>query len=106
MAGRHRPIWALAALAALVVAACGGGGESGNKDTSPIKVGFLLPLTGTFASNGRNEQNGFNLGLKDFGDTVNGRKIQVSYLDTQADPNVALSRRCRTIAVRALLRFP
>lgn len=88
--------WSTAALAVITVltAACGGGGGGGGgtADTSPIKVGYLVPLTGGFASNGRNEQNGFNLGLKDFGDKVNGRKLQVSYLDTQADPNVALSQ--------------
>ena len=92
MTRRLRPALALAALTALLVSACGGGGGGGTTDTSPIKVGFLLPLTGTFASNGKNEQNGFNLGLKHFGSSVNGRKIQVTYLDTQADPNVALSQ--------------
>jgi len=80
-------------LVALVLAACGGNsGGGGGADNSPIKVGYLVPLTGGFASNGKNEQNGFNLGLHDFGDTVNGRKIVTTYLDTQADPNVALSQ--------------
>lgn len=80
-------------LVALLVAACGGSsGGGGGADTSPIKVGYLVPLTGGFASNGKNEQNGFNLGLHDFGDTINGRKIATTYLDTQADPNVALSQ--------------
>lgn len=75
----------------LVLAACGGGSSSPS-NTSPIKVGYMVPLTGNFASNGRNEINGFNLGLKHFGDTVNGRKIQPIVVDTQADPNIALSQ--------------
>jgi branched-chain amino acid transport system substrate-binding protein len=82
--------WLLVPLA-LLLAACGGSG-SGPSNTSPIKVGYMVPLTGNFASNGRNEINGFNLGLKDFGDTVNGRKITPIVVDTQADPNIALSQ--------------
>jgi branched-chain amino acid transport system substrate-binding protein len=88
---RRRASCILAAVVSVLVAACGGGSGSGSNNT-PIKVGFLLPLTGTFASNGKNEQNGFNLGLKDFGSTVNGHQVQVTYLDTQADPNIALSQ--------------
>src|SRR5919204_1821538 len=80
----------LLVLPALLLAACGGGG--GQANTSPIKVGYMVPLTGNFASNGRNEINGFNLGLKDFGDSVNGRKITPIVVDTQADPNTALSQ--------------
>jgi branched-chain amino acid transport system substrate-binding protein len=89
---RRRAGLALVVAVAFGLAGCGGGGGGGGTDTSPIKVGFLVPLTGGFASNGKNEQNGFNLGLHDFGDTVAGRKIEVTYLDTQADPNVALSQ--------------
>jgi branched-chain amino acid transport system substrate-binding protein len=74
-----------------LLAACGGGSSS-PANTSPIKVGYMVPLTGVFASNGRNELNGFELGLKDFGDTVNGRKIEKIVVDTQADPNTALSQ--------------
>jgi len=91
----HKSRWSMATLAVLtaLMTACGGGGSGGGSaDTSPIKVGYLVPLTGGFASNGKSEQNGFNLGLKDFGNKVKGRQIQVSYLDTQADPNVALSQ--------------
>lgn len=80
----------LLAAPALLLAGCGGSGSTGS--TAPIKVGYMVPLTGTFASNGRSEVNGFDLGLKDFGDTVNGRKITPIVVDTQADPNIALSQ--------------
>jgi branched-chain amino acid transport system substrate-binding protein len=76
---------------ALLAAACGGGGSNGSS-SGPIKVGFLLPLTGNFASNGKSEQAGWNLGLKKAGDTVNGRKIQTLFADTAADPNQGLSQ--------------
>ena len=82
----------LAALA-VVATACGGGSSSGGpNDHSPIKVGYLVPLTGPVSGNAKAEQQGFNLGLKDFGSTVNGRTIQVAYADTQNDPTVALSQ--------------
>src|SRR5262245_53796228 len=88
-----RAPWILVAAAGVLLTACGGGGGGGGSGNgAPVKVGYLVPLTGTFASNGKNEQNGFDLGLKDFGSTVNGHRIQVTYLDTQADPNIALSQ--------------
>lgn len=83
----------LAACAGLILlAACGGGGSNGSSGAnSPIKVGYLVPLTGTTAANGQDEQRGFNLGLQQFGKTVDGHPIQVTYLDTQSSPSVALS---------------
>jgi branched-chain amino acid transport system substrate-binding protein len=90
---RFRAPWILVAAAGVLLTACGGGGGGGSSGNSaPVKVGYLVPLSGNFASNGKNEENGFELGLKDFGSTVNGHKIQVTYLDTQADPNIALSQ--------------
>jgi branched-chain amino acid transport system substrate-binding protein len=76
---------------ALLISACSGGGTSGGS-SGPIKIGFLLPLSGNFASNGKSEQSGWNLGLKSAGDTVNGRKIQTLFADDAADPNQGLSQ--------------
>jgi branched-chain amino acid transport system substrate-binding protein len=82
----------LLALGVLLLSACGSGGGGGTaKETGPIKIGFLIPLSGTFAANGKNEQNGWNLAVQSLGDTVAGRKIEVHFADTQTDPNVALS---------------
>jgi branched-chain amino acid transport system substrate-binding protein len=54
-------------------------------------VAFELPLTGNFAANGAYLRQGFELGLKEFGNTVNGRKIEVTYADTHGDPATALT---------------
>ena len=54
-------------------------------------MGYLLPLTGIFTKNGVSEQNGFKLGLKHFGTSVDGHPIQVTYANDQGDPTVSLS---------------
>src|SRR5215471_9442783 len=86
----------LAAL--LVLAACSSGsssssGGSGSSPAanSPIAIGYEVPLTGTAALPGKQEQEGWNLGLKVFGNTVNGHKIVTYFTDTGGDPTVALS---------------
>jgi branched-chain amino acid transport system substrate-binding protein len=81
--------------AGLALAACGGSGSSGTGGVggshSAVQVGYLLPLTGVFTSNGTSEENGFKLGLKNFGSSVDGHPIDVTYLNTQGEPTVALS---------------
>ena len=92
---RRRRVLAAAALAACttLAAACGSSGASsgGSSSHSPVKVGYLLPLTGIFTKNGVSEQNGFKLGLKHFGASVDGHPIQVTYANDQGDPSVSLS---------------
>ena len=81
-------MWLMAGL--LVLMACGGGaGQSQN--TSPIKVGFVGTTSGVFAPQGADMQDGWKLGLKDAGGTVNGRKINTVYVDDAGDPNQGLS---------------
>jgi branched-chain amino acid transport system substrate-binding protein len=92
---RRRRALAAAALAACatLAAGCGGSGASSASSSphSPVKVGYLLPLTGIFTKNGVSEQNGFKLGLKQFGSSVDGHPIQVTYANDQGDPSVSLS---------------
>jgi branched-chain amino acid transport system substrate-binding protein len=85
---------ALAVAIVLAAAACSGSSQGGGGTTTssaPVKVGFILSLTGTFAANGKNEQNGWNLAVKELGGSVKGHKIQTTFADDQTDPNVALS---------------
>src|SRR6202035_2419618 len=96
-AARTRPrltVIGVAGCAALVVAACGSGGSPGGGSRashSAVRVGYLLPLTGVFTKNGTSEQDGFKLGLKHFGTSVDGHPIQVTYADDQGQPAVSLS---------------
>ena len=81
-----------AAAAALALAACGSSASSGaSGSAAPVRVGYLLPLTGVFTSNGTDEQDGFKLGLKNFGAVVDGHPITVTYLNTEGTPAIALS---------------
>jgi branched-chain amino acid transport system substrate-binding protein len=87
-------VFAAGAVAAgLVLAACASSGSSGAAGGSgvhsAVQVGYLLPLTGVFTSNGTSEENGFKLGLKNFGSSVDGHPITVTYLNTQGEPTVA-----------------
>lgn len=94
-----RPHWgrrtgaAIALLAcAVLAAACGAsGGGTSSSPHAPIKVGYLLPLTGVFTKNGVSEENGFKLGLRQFGTSVDGHPIQVTYDNDQGEPSVSLS---------------
>lgn len=85
----HRLAAGLAVVVAL--AACGGSGSSGPAETSPIKVGFILPTSGTFAANGQDEQDGWNLALKDLGGKMGGRKVETIFADDAGDPNQGLT---------------
>ncbi len=80
---------------AVLLAACGSSGSGNSTGSSgshtPVKVGYLLPLTGVFTKNGLSEQDGFKLGLQHFGTSVDGHPIQVTYDNDQGEPAVSLS---------------
>jgi len=80
---------ALVALGGSTIAGASGSASKGGG--SPISVGFILPLTGTFAANAKLEQDGFKLGLKQFGSKIDGHTIQVHYADGAGTPTVSLS---------------
>ena len=81
----------LGAIVILLVAACGTGSSGQAQESGPIKIGFIVPLTGVFAPNGQDEVDGWNLAMKEVGDTVAGRRIQTSFTDDAADPNQGLT---------------
>jgi branched-chain amino acid transport system substrate-binding protein len=52
----------------------------------PIKIGLLLPMTGSLASNGEDVSKGFKLYLKQIDYQVSGRKIELVIADDKANP--------------------
>ena len=81
-----RPLMAIAPVAGLAVIAlvacsapprrvpAAADGQSQRLPHAPIKVGYLLPLTGIFTKNGTSEQNGFKLGLSTSGPRWTGTR--------------------------------
>lgn len=58
-------------------------------ESPPIKVGFISTLSGSSSLLGIEIQDGFNLALKETGNTLGGRPVEVIVGDDQASPDVA-----------------
>jgi len=87
----------LAAAPLVVLAGCGGSGSTASSASGPIAIGYKLPLTGTVALPGKQEQEGWNLGLKEFGQSVDGHRIVTYFEDTGTAPwKTCRSRPTRT----------
>ena len=55
---------------------------------APFKIGLLLPMTGPFASTGRQIDNGVRLYMAQFGDKVAGRPVQIILKDDTGAPDI------------------
>jgi branched-chain amino acid transport system substrate-binding protein len=71
-----------AAAVALAFAA----GLAGAQGNVPIKVGFMLPATGTYANLGTMIENGFKLHVAEQGGKLGGREVQYFKVDDESDP--------------------
>ena len=58
--------------------------------TAPVKVGLMLPATGTFADLGTMIENGFKLYVAEQGGKLAGREIQYFKVDDESDPSKAI----------------
>ncbi|MBP6898860.1 MAG: ABC transporter substrate-binding protein [Burkholderiaceae bacterium] len=56
---------------------------------APLKVGFMLPYTGTFAALGENIERGFKLYVDEQGGKLGGRSIQYFKVDDESEPSKA-----------------
>ncbi|HSS69737.1 MAG TPA: ABC transporter substrate-binding protein [Casimicrobiaceae bacterium] len=54
--------------------------------SAKLKVGFMLPYTGTYAALGRAIENGFKLYVKEQGGKLGGREIEYSTVDDESEP--------------------
>ncbi len=57
---------------------------------TPFKIGMLTPMTGPFASTGRQMDAGVRLYMKQRGDVVAGRKVEVILKDDTGVPDVSM----------------
>ena len=56
---------------------------------APLKVGFMLPYTGTYASLAKNIDNGFRQYVEEKGGKLGGRSLEYVMVDDQAEPSKA-----------------
>src|ERR671913_2497710 len=54
--------------------------------SGPIKVGLMLPYSGTFAALGNAIENGFKLYVQENGGKIGGREIEYFRVDDESDP--------------------
>jgi len=69
-------------------------------DGPPIKIGIVAPLSGVFANIGKQVQDGITIYMKEHGDTVAGRKIEVIYRDNVGPDPVAAKRLSQELVTR------
>jgi branched-chain amino acid transport system substrate-binding protein len=58
----------------------------------PVKIGVLLPYTGPLSVQGNDATRGLELYLKQSGGRAGGRQLQVFKEDTEAKPDVGLTK--------------
>jgi len=64
---------------------------------APIKVGFMLPYTGTYAALGKNIDQAFRMYVAEKGDKLGGRPVEYVTVDDQADPPKATENMNRLV---------
>lgn len=75
---------ALAAAAALLSLGLGAAAQA--QGQPPLKVGFMLPYTGTFAALGDMIEKGFRLHVEEQGGKLGGREVSFVKVDDESDP--------------------
>ncbi|MFI5267209.1 MAG: ABC transporter substrate-binding protein [Chloroflexota bacterium] len=81
---------AASAVAVASIAASSAAAASGA--SGPIKIGVVIPLTGSFAPLGNDSKDGLEAYLNSIKRTAGGRQIDVLYADDQAKPDVTLTK--------------
>jgi len=76
---------ALALASALAATLCLANAAHAQK-APPLKVGFMLPYTGTYASLGQMIENGFKLYVQEQGGKLGGRELQYFKVDDESEP--------------------
>jgi branched-chain amino acid transport system substrate-binding protein len=79
----HRSLLTTALGAGLLLAAVGAHAQT------KLKVGFMLPYTGTYAALGSAIENGFRLHVQEQGGKLGGREIEYFKVDDESDPSKA-----------------
>ena len=73
-------------LAAIALATLFASATADAQTNAPIRVGFMLPASGTYAALGTMIENGFKLYVEEHGGKLGGREIQYFKVDDESDP--------------------
>ncbi|HWK84762.1 MAG TPA: ABC transporter substrate-binding protein [Caldimonas sp.] len=74
----------LTAVAALLAA-----GAAPAQTSGPVKIGLMLPYSGTYAALGNAIENGFKLYVQEQGGKLGGREVQYFKVDDESEPSKA-----------------
>jgi branched-chain amino acid transport system substrate-binding protein len=77
-------------VAAIVLAA--GGASAQDKPGDKVKIGLITTLSGPPAVIGQQQRNGFQLALKELGNKLGGRDVELLVQDDELKPDVAVSK--------------
>jgi branched-chain amino acid transport system substrate-binding protein len=89
------PGFSLACWLAVLTALLGVGilaAQKQNAPARPIRIGFVGPLSGAYAQNGRDILNGMRLYLEEIGSQAAGRKLELIVEDDEAIPANSLTK--------------
>jgi branched-chain amino acid transport system substrate-binding protein len=81
--------FSVVALAAIAVPPAAYAQQAGAGADAPIKVGLMLPATGTYAALGTAIENGFKLYVQENGGKIGGKSVQYFTVDDESDPSKA-----------------
>jgi branched-chain amino acid transport system substrate-binding protein len=65
--------------------------------SNKVRVGFMLPYTGTFAQLGINIENAFRLAIDEKGGKLGGREIEWFKVDDEADPSKGIENATKLV---------
>jgi branched-chain amino acid transport system substrate-binding protein len=77
------------ACAAALLAAFTAFGAQAQSSSGPIRIGLMLPYSGTYTALGTAIENGFRLYVQEQGGKLGGREIQYFKVDDESDPSKA-----------------
>ena len=84
-----KTLFQLSTAATALLLATAAHSQATTQTQAPLKVGLMLPATGTFASLGNNIESGFKLFVQEQGGKLGGREIQYFKVDDESDPSKA-----------------
>lgn len=71
--------------------------QMAHAQSGKVRVGFMLPYTGTFAQLGVAIENGFRLAINEQGGKLGGREIEYYKVDDESDPSKAIENASKLV---------